>query len=164
MTASFRWMVWPVLACGAVACAASGGAGGAQPATYKTSLGTTPIATFARQVPRILNLHQYQIERQDSSTALMTIYTRWKERFPLQDEAESGVTEARTRFTVTARARSRTGGTADVRVVELMAENMVLRGDTLAWHSGVMTPMFREYVDRLAEELKTELLTGLRVY
>jgi hypothetical protein len=115
-------------------------------------------------VPRILNRHQYEIERQDSTAALLTITTRWNERYPLQDETDRGVVEARTRLLVTARARARTGGTADVRVVELVAENMVLVADSTAWLQGLMTPMFRQYVDRLVGELKTELLTGVRVY
>lgn len=152
------------VACLSCASSSQGSAGGAEAASYKKSLGTAALTDIVRQVPKIFNRHQYEIERADSSPSYMTIQTRWNGRYPLQDEIDSGVTEAATRLIVTARARARTGGTADVRVVELLAENRVLIGDSTQRRYGFMTPMFREYVDRIAEELKTELLTGVRVY
>lgn len=149
-----------------LACASSspGGAGGPEPASYKKSLGTAALSDIVRQVPRVFNRHQYEIERSDSSTAYLRIQTRWNGRYPLKDEIDRGVSEAMTRLIVMARARARTGGTVDVRVIELEAENMVLVRDSTQWRHGFMTPMFKEYVDRIVDELKTELLTGIRVY
>jgi len=148
-----------------VGCAASGsgGAGDAGPTSYKQSVGTAGLIDIQNKVPKILSRYQYEVERQDESPALLAIYTRWNGRYPLEDEIAQGVTEAMTRLILTARARARTGGTADVRVVELTAENRVRQRDSTEWR-GLMTPMFKDYVDKLADELKTELLTGIRVY
>jgi len=147
-------------------CAASSGGseGGPAPASYKQALGTAALTDVETKVPKVLNRHQYEIERQDGSPGLLTIQTRWNGRYPLEDEIAQGVTEALTRLVITARARARSGGTVDVRVVELVAENRVFIGDSAQWREGFMTPMFREYADQLVTELKTELLTGIRVY
>ena len=145
-------------------CAASSGGGGPEPATYKQSLGTAALGDVETKVPKVLNQHQYQIERQDGSPSLLTIQSRWNGRYPLEDEIARGVTEAMTRLIITARARARAGGTADVRVLDLVAENRVLMADSAQWTEAFMTPMFREYLDKLVAELKTELLTGIRVY
>lgn len=152
-------------ALGAAGCAASAGgsAGAPGPARYRKALGTAALTDVQTKVPKIFNRYQYEIERQDESPALLTILTRWTGRYPLEDERAQGVTESLTRLTVTARARARTGGAADVRIVDLTAENQVLMGDSANWR-GLMTPMFKDYVDKLADELKTELLTGVRVY
>ena len=146
------------------ASSSSGAAGGAEAAAYKKALGTAALTDIVRQVPRIFNRYQYEIERSDSSPSYLTVQTRWNGRYPLQDEISAGVSEARTRLVLTARARARSGGTADVRVVELLAQNMVLIGDSTGWREGVMTPMFKAYIDGIADVLKTELLTGVRVY
>jgi hypothetical protein len=150
---------------GSVSCGAAsqGGAGVAAPATYKKPLGTAALTDVQAKVPKIFSRYQYEIERQDASPALLTILTRWNGRYPLADEQAQGVTETRTRFILTARARARSGGTADVRIVEFSAENQVLTGGATEWHP-LMTTMFREYLDKLVDELKTELLTGIRVY
>jgi len=142
---------------------AQGGVPGAEPATYKKPLGTAALTDVETKVPKIFSRLQYEIERQDASPALLTILTRWNGRYPLQDEQAQGVVETRTRLILTARARARSGGTADVRIVELTAENQVLTGDATEWRP-LMTPMFRAYLDQLVDELKTELLTGIRVY
>lgn len=146
-------------------CAASAqwGAGGAEPTSYKKALGTAALTDVQTKVPKVLSRYQYEIERQDESLSLLTIQTRWNGRYPLEDERAQRVTEAMTRLILTARARARTGGTADVRIVDLTAENRVLMADSTEWR-GLMTPMFKEYVDKLVDELKTDLLTGVRVF
>ena len=139
------------------------GPGRDQPSMYKKALGTAALTDVQNKVPKVFTRYQYEIERQDESPALLTILTRWNLRYPLEDERAQGVSEAQTRLTLTARARTRSGGTADVRIVDLAAENQVVVGDSTAWR-GLLTPMFKKYVDQLISELKTELLTGIRVY
>lgn len=133
-------------------------------AGLQRDLGTATLRDVERQVPRVLNRHQYEIERDDASPSLLTIQTRWNARYPLRDEIDSGAVQARTRLTLTARSRFRTGGAADVRVIELLAENMVLMGDSTRWRNGFTTPLFEKYLDGIAEELKTELRAGIRVH
>lgn len=166
-TAEGSW--WPLLALGVVAslsCASGSqrGAGAADLGSFRRDLGTATLTDVQRHVPRVLNRHQYEIERDDASPTLLTIQTRWNARYPLQDEIDRGVVEARTRLMLTARSRFRTGSAADVRVVELRAENMVLMGDSTAWSHGFTTPMFVAYLDRIADELRTELQAGIRVH
>lgn len=144
------------------ACASSRGTGVA--AGLKRELGTATLRDVQRQVPLVLHRYQYEIERDDASSSLLTIQTRWNSRYPFQDEIDSGAVQARTRLILTARSRFRTGGPADVRVVELLAENMVWMGDSLRWRSGFTTAMFDAYIDRIADELKTELQAGIRVH
>lgn len=164
-----RRLVPVLVALGAVAsvsCASASqrAAGGAELRSFQRDLGTAALTDVQRQVPRVLNRHQYEIERDDASPSLLTIQTRWNARYPLQDEIERGVVQARTRLTLSARSRLRTGGAADVRVVALLAENMVLLADSTEWSRGFTTPMFEEYLDRIAEELRTELRAGIRVH
>ena len=157
-----------VLALGGLAsfgCASAASRGVATAAArFQRDLGTATLRDVERQVPRVLNRHQYEIERSDESPSLLTIETRWNPRYPFPDELERGVVQARTRLTLTARARARTGGAADIRVVELLAENMVQIGDSATWQAEFMTPMFAQYLDGIAEELRTELQTGIRVH
>ena len=159
---------WPLLvAAASLSCAsASPGARAAPDVTggLRRELGTAALTDVQRQVPRVLNRHQYEIARDDASPSLLTIQTRWNARYPLEDEMSRGVVQARTRLTLTARSRLRTGGAADVRVVELLAENMVLLADSTEWRQGFTTPMFQAYLDRIADELRTELRAGIRVY
>ncbi len=135
------------------------------PAMYTKDLGSATAAELGRETPLILARYQYQIERVTSTKSFRTIETRWHGRYPLQDELDSGVVEARTRITVNARSRRRAaGGSSDMMVVQLTAENMVRMVDSLEWRHGFMTPMFRKYIEEIADRLKTEFQTGVRVF
>ncbi|MGH7528870.1 MAG: hypothetical protein ACREMN_00660, partial [Gemmatimonadales bacterium] len=116
--------------------ATSGDGIAAEAASFRRDLGTATLRDIERHVPRVLNRHYYEIERDDASPSLLTIQTRWNTRYPLADEIDRGVVEARTRLILSARSRFRSGGAADVRVVELLAENMVLLRDSTSWQRG----------------------------
>jgi hypothetical protein len=141
-------------------CAASGGL-----SAYKEQLGNATPGDLAKETRLIFERFQFEMEREDSSLTYQVYQTRWNGRTPFQDELDSGVVEARTRLVVTGRARgSGSAGTANVRVVEFVAENMVMYSETGDWVIGRVTPMFREYVDEISNELKMRFTSGLRVF
>ncbi len=105
------------------------------------------------------------LEREDSSVTYQVYQTRWNGRTPFQDELDSGVVEARTRLIVTGRARGGGGsGSGNVRVVEFSAENLVMFAANGDWVVGPLTPLVREYLDEISNELKMRFTTGLRVF
>lgn len=147
------------------ACASSQSTGGSRTTTYRKQVGQATRGDLARKTRLIFNRFHFVMEREDSSVSRQMFQSRWDGRFPLQDEIDSGVVEARTRLTVRARARGAGGrGAADTRVVELLIENMVRMAEDAPWRRGFMTPLFLVYANRIHEDLKTELLQGVRVF
>ena len=149
---------------GGCAAASSGGESGFT--TYRKDLGKATPGTLARETRRIIvDRFAYQLEVSDSSTSQQVYRTRWLGRYPFPDEIRNGVLEAMTRITVTGRSRGAGGiGVMAVRIIDLVAENQVRIGDDPEWQHGVMTPMFKEYIDEIAQTLKTELDEGVRVF
>ena len=147
-------------------CAAASSGDDSNFTTYRKDLGKATPGTLARETRHILlDRYAFQLETSDSSTTQQVYRTRWLGRYPFEDEQRSGVVEAMTRITVSGRARGAGGiGATGVRIVELVAENMVRIGDDPTWQHGVMTPMFRRYIDDIAQRLKTELDEGVRVF
>ena len=157
-----RTAVFIHLAAGAiVACATVGGSGTGE--TYAIQAGSGTPHDIVRFTSRILDRHQFEIQRADTSPAYVVIETNWRGRYPLADEIRLGVVEAMTRLTIQARSRTRSPAPGqDVRTVEIRAENMVRMADSLSWIRGYVTPMFKEYIDALGDEIKLELNTGVR--
>ena len=146
------------------ASAASGGSGGAT--SYRKDLGTVTPHDFSYHTRRIIiERYQYEFEQEDSSASYQSFKTRWRQRILHEDEIAMGVVAIRTQLTV--RARSRGGASAGIAALqsaELIAENMARMSDSPEWILTVMTPLFKEYIDEIAQELKTEFSTGIRVY
>jgi hypothetical protein len=147
------------------ACAggSGGGSGGAE--TYRESLGQATPYDFSRFTHQILDRYQYEVERSDSSASVHVIRTRWRHRYPFDDEIFFGGVDAMTRFVIQARTRGGAGtsGASSLRAVEFIAENQVLMGETNEWRPNLMTDMFRDYVKQITLDLKTEF-RGMRVY
>jgi hypothetical protein len=144
-----------------VGCAVSGGGVSA----YKEQLGMATPGDLAKETRLIFEQQGFQMETEDSSTTYQVYRTRWNGRTPFQDELDSGVVEARTRLVVTGRARGGgSSGTANVRVVEFAAENLVMYTANGEWVMGAITPMVRDYIDEISNELKMRFTTGLRVF
>lgn len=153
--------VLPTILLVVIGCAVSGGT----QAGYKESLGMATPGDLAKETRLIFERFHFEMEREDSSLTYQVYATRWNGRTPFQDELDSGVVEARTRLVVTGRARGSGGaGTANVRVVEFVAENMVMFSESGDWAIGPVTPLFKEYVDEISNELKMRFTTGLRVF
>ncbi len=140
------------------ACGGAAGSGGTE--MYRRDLGTGTVFDIVRYTDQALGEFQYDVERVDSSSARVRIETRWKSRFPLADEQDLDVVQAMTKITVT--ARSRGGGSDDLNRAELLAENRVRFADSTEWRHGFITPLFREYVDSIADDIRFELSQGVR--
>ena len=155
------WLILPAALLFVVGCAVSGGGMSA----YKEQLGMATPGDLAKETRLIFEQHQFEMETEDSSTTYQVYRTRWNGRTPFQDELDSGVVEARTRLTVTGRARGGgSSGSANVRVAEFSAENLVMYAANGEWVIGPITPMVRDYIDEISNELKMRLSTGLRVF
>ena len=148
-----------------VGCAASSG-GGPAPQTYSKDLGAVTAHDLSRWTLDILQRYQFEMERTRTNSPSYALFvTRWRGRYPLQDELDVGVVEARTQITVRGRVRRpAAGGMPALMVAVFSAENMVRMADSLEWRRGFMSPMFREYIEEIADRLKTELQSGVRVF
>ena len=154
-------LVMPLAILVVVGCAVSGGSAN----NYKEQLGMATPGDLAKETRLIFERFQFEIERGDSSVTYQVYQTRWNGRTPFQDELDSGVVEARTRLIVTGRARGGGGsGSGNVRVVEFTAENLVMYAANGDWVVGPLTPLVREYLDEISNELKMRFTTGLRVF
>ncbi len=151
----------------AVACASSGAreTGGGGISIYQKQVGKATRGDLARKSRLIFDRYRFTMAREDSSVSQQFLQSRWEGRFPLQDELDSGVVEVQTRLTVRARARGAgSRGVADTRVVQLTIENMVRMAPDATWRRGFMTPMFLAYAKRITEDLRSEILQGVRVF
>jgi len=154
----------PVVAAMALGCAASAG-GGSGATTYRKDLGNVTPYDFSRHTQRILGRYHFEFEQMDSTENYQLFKTRWLQRYPLDDEITMGVVEIQTQLTL--RARTRGGGaagTADLRSAEMIAQNMARLRDSNQWILTVFSPEFKEYIDEIAQELKTEFTSGIRVF
>lgn len=124
------------------------------------NLGQSSPGDVTTKSVEVFRQRRFEIDRTEDPPNLM-VMTRWRDRLPLEDEREFGVTEARTRFILEARPRSRTG--ADIMFnVRLRAENqgrLVGGGD---YQLIPTTPEFKAYADEIAAELRAVLLMGIR--
>jgi hypothetical protein len=142
-----------------VACATDGTTGVLR---WEVGDGTGEEALF--QTIQVLQLYQYDIERQAESPNL-TVQTHWKDRMPFDDEVEAGAQAVRTRFLMLARERHQRAGGSSVYIVRLTAENQAqLEASSSEWQPFEPTPQFREYAADIAERLRTELRTGIRIH
>jgi hypothetical protein len=130
--------------------------------TYEADLGRASRLQIDETVPRILNRYAYEVERIEEHVSSYYLLTLWKWRGPLDDEAALGYSEANTRITIEARPISSSRGdpagnlqTPAVWRVRLRAENRLRRPMASAWEEPELTDMFDEYMDRIAQDIKT---------
>lgn len=123
--------------------------------------GTGPEVLF--QTIQVLQLYQYEIERQAESPNL-TVQTHWRDRMPFDDEVEAGAQAVRTRILMLARERHQRAGGASVYTVRLTLENQAQTDISSDWQPFEPTPEFRDYAADIAERLRTELRTGVRIH
>jgi hypothetical protein len=144
----------------AVACTSSGTP--EQETSYDMDVGRASRLQIDETVPRILNRYAYEIERIEDYTSSYYLLTLWKWREPLADEAALGYSEANTRITIEARAITSARGdptgtvqTPAVWRVRLKAENRLKRPLGADWEEPALTDDFMEYMNRIANDIKT---------
>jgi hypothetical protein len=141
-------------------CAGRNGGGG----MLSWNLGVAPGSEVVSRVAYVLQKNQYQIYRQTNAPNIY-IETQWEDRLLLSDEVEQGLEAVRTRFLIDARERSqRSGAGAGIYVVQLRAENIGrLKGED-EFQPLAPTDEFRKYASAIAEEIRTRLRDGMRVF
>ena len=154
-------LVLPIAVLLASGCAAATSNGdGAISSTFRRTLArATPfdVSKYSRQ---ILERYLYQLERSEETEFYVMFETRWKGRYPFEDEIAAGIQEARSRVTIRARATRGAGdGTGPV---EFVAENLVLLEDGGGWVPRV-SPMVEDHFKEVADALRSELQTRIRV-
>ena len=86
----------------------------------------------------------------------------WRYRGPFDDELELGIVDARTRLTINATPRTRGG--MDLYTVRMMAETQVRFEDVNEYVIVPMTDMLMEYLKTISDDLRLELMQGIRRY
>ncbi|MFQ5572422.1 MAG: hypothetical protein ACE5G0_22335 [Rhodothermales bacterium] len=131
--------------------------------TYRESLGSTSRAQIFKTTDDILvRKFQYQFERQQDSSEDVYIETRWRDQVALEDEQAQGYAFVRTRIILSARPRNRTPGAMQSYSVTFRSECMVRQhgGD---WVKMPMTAMRKAQLREIAQEMKTDMTSGVRV-
>ncbi len=137
--------------------------------TYDADLGRASRQQIDETVVRMINRYAFEVERIEDQTSSYYLLTRWKWREPMEDEAALGYAEASTRVTIEATAITSARGdpagvvqTPAVWRVRLKAENRLRRPMSAEWEEPEISEQFREYMDRLANDIRTEFQARFR--
>jgi hypothetical protein len=111
----------------------------------------------------VIGRNHFEVAQQDS-TPFIRIETHWRSRTPFRDEQALGVTSAESRVIIIARPRAESEF-ATTYNVRLMMENRVRVAGGAEWNETLSTPEFRQFADKMAEELRREYVNiGVRAY
>lgn len=132
---------------------------------YFSDLGITTNIGFREEAERILiRKHQYIVQVFEESLDRSYLETDWKDRLPFEDEAKTGVVQAKSRIILEGRSRVRGTATATLKV-KFRGENMLLYENSPTWEiAGPMSQLSKEYFKAMANEIKTEYSTRTREY
>ena len=149
----------------AVGCASAGG-GSARLASgyFQQDVGNATARDVERRTPRILERYHYVIVRHETSERRTYIETDWRQRTPFEDEEARGISSVQSRIIIRARQRGGAVGSTALMVVTFRMENLALDEDSGQWRQAVVTDMFRAYAKEIADRLKDEFTSGIRVF
>ena len=105
--------------------------------------------------------NQYEFERRVDTMEDVYVETQWQDHSPLEDERAQGYSFARTRIIITARPRNRSPGNLQSFSVTFRAECLV-RTETGDWVVVPMTAMRKSHLRGIADEVKADIVTGIR--
>lgn len=133
--------------------------------TYRRNVGKAFPLDMKEKTERILNKFNYTVVRREETYEQIYYETDWRYRSPFEDESELNIADARTSLTVNAVPRTRGGMPgANLYNVHLSAENEVRFEGSEEWVRVPMSNMLIAYLDKIAEDLKLELLQGIRKF
>ncbi|MFQ5633348.1 MAG: hypothetical protein ACE5I1_31670 [bacterium] len=136
-------------------------------ARYTASLGIATTRDFYDESVRILTRYNYLIEKSEEYGSTFYLETRWSVGPPFVDEAEIGIEQSRSRVILRAKARevtSRSNVASRLNQVVFTAESEVMFEGTGKWQKIPMSDMRKEYFKLVADELKIEFNSGMRVF
>ena len=135
-------------------------------AMYTARLGLATTRDFFDNSIPILTRYNFLIEKSEEYGNSFHIETRWRVTPPLDDEAEIGVLQSRSRLILRAKGRqvtSRSEISARLNQVVFTAESEVKFDETESWLKIPLSDMRKEFFKRISEELKFEFSSGFRV-
>ena len=133
--------------------------GGSGSNTYRTSFPTTSQVKIARVTrDALVTRYSYRLQRDEITPEDLLFETEWKDQTALQDEIAQGYGFARTRITITARPRTRSGPEGTTYAARFFAETELRMQGGLDWERVSMTPMREAYIKDIADYLKNEIL------
>lgn len=145
------------------ACSGPGSEGDrAASSTLRFNLGTSArshIVTTAEDA--LLTRYGYRLNRRVDTAEDVRLETSWKEVTVLEEEQLTGYTQVRVRVSVTARPRSRAGGTGSTFAARMVAE---CEGQLAVGGNWVDVPIMSEreaYFEEIAEYLENEFKGGV---
>lgn len=145
------------------ACSGPGSEGDrAASSTLRFNLGTSArnhIVTTAEDA--LLTRYGYRLNRRVDTAEDVRLETSWKEVAALEEEQLAGYTQVRVRVSVTARPRSRAGGTGSTFAARMIAE---CEGQLAVGGNWVDVPIMSEreaYFDEIADYLENEFKGGV---
>jgi hypothetical protein len=146
----------------ALACV-SGGRSVAPSAEVTREVGVASATDFQRGVPAVLRRNGYEIIRADGPPTLY-VETDWRMRPPFRDEAERGVSNARSRVLVRGRARGDIGTAEVLYTVHVTLDSWARVIGQDDWTRVPASPQLVEAAQALGRELAMELDVGARRY
>jgi len=144
----------------------AGSSSGERPGDYSYMANIGPVTDYDYEERTRLSLdkYQYQVERSENYGDRKYLETMWKIRSPLEDEAELGITQVKTRLVLNVTPRTRVIGPTRLFKVQFRGEVMVQFTGIEQWQQIKMTLMRKKYFKNWANELKTEYSSGMRRY
>ncbi|HHS14254.1 MAG TPA: hypothetical protein ENN03_10890 [bacterium] len=154
-----------ILAAGFFACSGTGPGMKKRLITYNSRVGTGTGTDIKTKTQRIFIKHQFQVVRFEETYDEIFFETDWKYRVPFEDEYELNVADARTRIIIRSNPRTRTYASGyDLHTVTMIGENQVRYAGSQEWMNKPMSDMLVDFFNRIKNDLKTELETGIRIY
>lgn len=133
---------------------------------YTSTLGLATTRDFFDRSLPILTRHNFIIEKSEEIGSQYYLATHWQTGPPLPDEEILGIYQARSRVILRAKAReiaSRSNVGGRLNQVVFLAENEVWFDGANKWTKIPLSDMRKELFKQIADELKVEFNTGLRV-
>ena len=129
---------------------------------FEWNVGTATGRDAYDKATKIIRQHQFVIEREVAGPSLY-IETRWRDRTPFPDEVALGFRAIQNRLVV--RGTPRTGSSlGPLYAVSFTIENRVQLAESNDWIDTVFTAQFRDYAQRISDDLRRELDVAVRRY
>ena len=130
--------------------------------TLRVSLGTSSRAHIvATAEDALLSRYGFRFNRNVNTGEDVRLETSWKDASPFADEEAAGIAFVRMRITITARPRSRAGGTANTFSARMVAEVTGRPNPTADWAPVPITAERQSYLDEIADFLENEFKGGV---
>ncbi|NNE71915.1 MAG: hypothetical protein HKN29_16340 [Rhodothermales bacterium] len=143
------------------ACASSGGT--ARQGQIRANLGTASRSVLISEtVDALTTRYGYLMLRSVVDTEDVRFETDWRQESALADERDQGYTHARSKVTILARPRNRSGSGAQNLAVTFIAQTQVLPFGNDVWVEVEPTEMREDAIRQISNFLRRSYQTALR--